>query len=133
MTNNAPRHAPKDYFPIENGQLILGNMPLEQLAQRIGRTPFYAYDRQAMSNRVSQLRQCMPQALKIHYAMKANPMPAVVQHMATLVDGFDLLSGIRMRFSDESEVRTEKAVDHVAQGHEIRTVANGKPVVQFPA
>lgn len=97
MTHNAPRHAVTDFFPVANGQLILGNMPLSQLAHRVGQTPFYAYDRQALTRRVAQLRQSMPAALKIHYAMKANPMPAVVQHMATLVDGFDLASAGEMK------------------------------------
>lgn len=108
MTNNAPRHVSTDYFPVENGQLILGHMPLEQLAQRIGRTPFYAYDRQAMTRRVAQLRQCMPEALKIHYAMKANPMPAVVQHMATLVDGFDLASAGEMKVALDTVMPAEQ-------------------------
>jgi diaminopimelate decarboxylase len=33
----------------------------------------------------------------LHYAMKANPMPAVVQHLAGLVDGFDIASGGELR------------------------------------
>ena len=35
----------------------------------------------------------MPPQLRLHYSIKANPMPALVQHMATLVDGFDVASG----------------------------------------
>lgn len=97
MTHTAPRHAAIDFFSVANGQLMLGNMPLSQLAQRVGQTPFYAYDREALTARIQQLRQNMPGALKIHYAMKANPMPAVVQHMATLVDGFDLASAGEMK------------------------------------
>jgi len=97
MHNKAPRHTANNCFPVENGQLILGHMPLRQLAQRVGQTPFYAYDRQALTQRVQQLRQSMPPQLKIHYAMKANPMPAVVQHMATLVDGLDLASAGEMK------------------------------------
>ena len=97
MQNKAPRHSETQVFSVNNGQLILGNMPLRQLAQRVGQTPFYAYDRNALTQRVKQLRQNMPEALKIHYAMKANPMPAVVQHMATLVDGLDLASAGEMQ------------------------------------
>ncbi|MGZ4960704.1 MAG: pyridoxal-dependent decarboxylase, exosortase A system-associated [Methylomonas sp.] len=97
MTHTAPRHATNDFFSVANDQLMLGNMPLSQLAQRVGQTPFYAYDRNALTARVKELRQSMPADLKIHYAMKANPMPAVVQHMATLVDGFDLASTGEMK------------------------------------
>ena len=107
MTPNTPKHCSIETFPVKNGQLILGNMLLTQLAERIGQTPFYAYDRQALTNRVNQLRQHMPDMLKIHYAMKANPMPAVVQHMATLVDGFDLASAGEMKVALDTPMSAE--------------------------
>ena len=43
--------------------------------------------------RVAQLRAALPASVKLHYAMKANPMPAVVGLMAGLVDGIDVASG----------------------------------------
>jgi diaminopimelate decarboxylase len=58
----------------------------------VGQTPFYAYDRRLISERIAHLRECLPEAIEIHYAMKANPMPAVVQHIAGLVDGLDVAS-----------------------------------------
>lgn len=85
-------------------------MPLTQLAQRIGQTPFYVYARKALDERVAQLRQAMPPELKIHYAMKANPMPALVQHMATLVDGFDLASAGEMKVA----LDTPMPADHIS-------------------
>lgn len=97
MNSTFPKHNNTNPFSIANGQLIVGGMPLTQLAQRVGQTPFYAYDRQAITKRVCDLRKNMPAELKIHYAMKANPMPALVQHMATLVDGFDLASAGEMK------------------------------------
>lgn len=97
MSETTPRHAPTEPFPTIDRQLLLGGLPLERLAQRVGQTPFYAYDRNALTRRVRHLRRFMPEDLKIHYAMKANPMPAVVQHMATLVDGFDLASAGEMK------------------------------------
>jgi diaminopimelate decarboxylase len=42
---------------------------------------------------VAALRAALPATVKIHYAMKANPMPALVAHMASLVDGVDVASG----------------------------------------
>ena len=53
-------------------------MSLIRLAQRVGTTPFYAYDRQLITERVALLRKHLPAEIQIHYAMKANPMPAVV-------------------------------------------------------
>ncbi|ASF48831.1 pyridoxal-dependent decarboxylase, exosortase A system-associated [Methylovulum psychrotolerans] len=84
-------------FPVQGNDLLVGGIPLPQLAQRVGSTPFYVYDRRLLSQRVAELRHAMPPDLKIHYALKANPMPAVVQHLATLVDGFDLASAGEMK------------------------------------
>jgi diaminopimelate decarboxylase len=79
-------------FAVEDGQLIIGGIRLDRLATRVGGTPFYAYDRQLMTDRVGQLRRLLPKEVHLHYAMKANPMPAVVQHLAGLVDGIDVAS-----------------------------------------
>ena len=84
-------------FPIENNCLMVGGIPLLQLAERVGSTPFYAYDRRLISERVAQLRAALPPDIHLHYAIKANPMPAVVQHMVGLVDGFDVASGGEMK------------------------------------
>jgi diaminopimelate decarboxylase len=80
-------------FPVENGELIVGGMPLAKLAARVGRTPFYVYDRRLLDARMRELRQALPDAVEIHYAVKANPMPALVGYMACLADGLDVASG----------------------------------------
>ncbi len=97
MNPTPPQHTTMTQFAVVNNELCIGGIALSRLAQRLGSTPFYAYDRQLLSQRVAELRLAMPPALKIHYAMKANPMPALVQHMATLVDGFDLASAGEMQ------------------------------------
>lgn len=87
-----PVHAAMDQFPVRAGELLVGAIPLTRLAARVGRTPFYAYDRRLLEQRVAQLRSALPPSVKLHYAMKANPMPALVGHMARLVDGIDVAS-----------------------------------------
>jgi diaminopimelate decarboxylase len=87
-----PRHAAMSQFPVKDGELLVGGIPLSRLAARVGQTPFYAYDRQLLTRRVALLRATLPASLKLHYAMKANPMPALVCHMAGLVDGIDVAS-----------------------------------------
>ena len=87
------QHAASLNFAVEGNCLVVGSMPLTRLAERVGRTPFYAYDRRLITERVAQLRAALPPDVHLHYAIKANPMPAVVQHMAGLVDGFDVASG----------------------------------------
>ncbi|MBK9234588.1 MAG: pyridoxal-dependent decarboxylase, exosortase A system-associated [Rhodoferax sp.] len=87
-----PRHVEMSQFPVVDGELVVGGMPLSRLAARVGQTPFYAYDRNLLTRRVSELRAALPTGIELHYAMKANPMPAVVAHMARLVDGIDVAS-----------------------------------------
>src|SRR5690349_25092183 len=87
-----PVHAAQTLFPVEDGCLQVGGIPLTRLAQRVGSTPFYAYDRRLLSERVAHLRAHLPSAVELHFSMKANPMPALVQHLASLVDGIDVAS-----------------------------------------
>ena len=87
-----PAHAEMDQFVSEGGELVVGGQRLGTLAARVGQTPFYAYERTALRTRVAQLRAALPATVKLHYAMKANPMPAVVGLMAGLVDGIDVAS-----------------------------------------
>ncbi len=96
MDKKKPEHAPITGFPVRDGELTIGGIKISQLASRVGSTPFYAYDRNLISERVAQMRKYLPANLKLHYAMKANPMPAVVQHMSRLVDGLDLASAGEM-------------------------------------
>ena len=90
---NSPKHARMRQFPVTNDCLHVGGIALTRLATRVGRTPFYAYDRRLLDQRVAELRKILPAEVKLHYAMKANPMPALVFHMAQLVDGLDVASG----------------------------------------
>lgn len=85
-------HARMDQFPAPGGELQLGGKRLSQLAAEIGQTPFYAYDRQVLDARMAALRAALPAAVRIHYAVKANPFPPLVAHMATLADGLDIAS-----------------------------------------
>ncbi|WP_205626591.1 pyridoxal-dependent decarboxylase, exosortase A system-associated [Thauera humireducens] len=91
-TRKLPEHTPMTQFPAASSELLINGQPLSRIAARVGRTPFYAYDRSLLSARVAQLRAALPAEVKLHYAMKANPMPALVCHMATLVDGIDVAS-----------------------------------------
>ena len=75
----------------------VGGIPLERLAERVGSTPFFAYDRTLLSERIALLRSTLPAGIELGYAVKANPMPAVVQHLSGLVDSFDVASAGEMR------------------------------------
>ena len=94
---SAAVHSTTMPFPIHNDELVVGGVALTTLAGRVGQTPFYAYDRRLLDVRVANLRRALPPSVKLHYAIKANPMPALVGHMAKLVDGLDVASAGELR------------------------------------
>ena len=59
-------------------------------------TPLYVYDFAVVAARIAGLRAAMPPALGLHYAIKANPMPALLAAIAPLVDGLDVASAGEM-------------------------------------
>ncbi len=107
MSQTKPGHAPM-LFAFTGDELQIGGMPVTRLAARVGTTPFYAYDRTLISARVKELRAVLPASVHLHFAMKANPMPAVVQHLATQVDGFDVASGGELRVALDSGMSPDR-------------------------
>lgn len=85
-------HDVLDRVTTREGELVIGDRLLTAIESEVGRTPFYVYDTAAISARVEQLRKVLPDAVALHYAIKANPMPEVVRFMSGLVDGFDIAS-----------------------------------------
>jgi diaminopimelate decarboxylase len=97
MLDSLPQHAPNPYFAVAGGVLLVGGRLITDLAEQVGQTPFYVYDRSVMTRKVEELRAVLPREIEIHYAMKANPMPAVVQHFRGMVDGIDVASAGEMQ------------------------------------
>jgi diaminopimelate decarboxylase len=102
-----PPHAPMDQFPVVQDCLTVGGVPLPDLARRVGGTPFYAYDRRLITERVELLRTYLPRSVHIHYAVKANPMQEVVNQLAGLVDGLDIASAGELRVALGAGMRPE--------------------------
>jgi diaminopimelate decarboxylase len=103
-------------FSTDGNELLVGGLPLSRLAERVGQTPFYAYDRDLLHSRVAELRAAFPESVKLHFAMKANPMPAVVGFMGRLVDGVDVASAGELKI----------ALDAGVDPHEISFAGPGK-------
>lgn len=97
-----PAHAPLTQFPVADDQLIIGGKRLDQLLEQTGGTPFYAYDKQAIRQRISQLRDQLPRKIHLHYAIKANPFPPVVNLLASLLDGLDIASAGELKLALDS-------------------------------
>lgn len=87
-----PLHAAIDGYEVRDDELVVAGHGLRELAKRAGRTPFYVYSGELVTRRLGELRTELPPGIELHYAMKANPMPELVRHIAPLVDGLDVAS-----------------------------------------
>lgn len=103
-------------FGREAGQLSVGGVAVGRLAERVGSTPFFAYDRRLLTERVEVLRSVLPAGVNLSYAVKANPMPAVVQHLSGLVDSFDVASALEL----------QTALDTTMPAHRVSFAGPGK-------
>jgi len=82
---------PAGYETLD-GELAIGGKTASALVAEAGRTPLFVYSRALLDARVAQLRAALPARVGVNYAVKANPHPLVIAHMAPLVDGFDIAS-----------------------------------------
>jgi diaminopimelate decarboxylase len=94
-----PGHAPLPDWDSRDGCLTVAGEPVTALMARFGPEPLYVYDRSLMDRQVARLRRALPDGLQLHYAVKANPMDAVVRHMAGATDGLDVASAGELRLA----------------------------------
>ncbi|KDN17298.1 pyridoxal-dependent decarboxylase, exosortase A system-associated [Amycolatopsis rifamycinica] len=95
-------------FGRDGGVLTVGGVPVDRLAARVGTTPFFAYDRSLVTTRVERVRAALPDGVELSYAVKANPMPALLHHLSGLVDGLDVASGGELRQALDTTVPPER-------------------------
>jgi diaminopimelate decarboxylase len=142
-----------DRFDTSRDELQVGGLPLSLLAERVGQTPFYAYDRALIAARIHAVRQVLPRGVHLHYAIKANPMPALVGFVRPLVDGMDVASAGELKLAldagaevdsigfagpgkREAELRQAVASGvllHVESARELRALADAAQALGRPA
>lgn len=83
---------PEGFAADADGRLVIGGTDVETLAAHAGDTPLFVYDFARIAARIARFRAAFPNSVALHYAIKANPMPALVAAMAPLVDGLDVAS-----------------------------------------
>jgi diaminopimelate decarboxylase len=61
--------------------------------------PFYLYDLRLVERRILRLRELLGPDLRLYYAVKANPNPAILKWMARWTDGADISSGGELKLA----------------------------------
>lgn len=79
-------------FETIDGELAIAGRRASDWVAEAGRTPLFVYSRALIDRRVAELRAALPARVGVNFAVKANPHPAVIAHIAGLVDGFDIAS-----------------------------------------
>ncbi|QDX25534.1 pyridoxal-dependent decarboxylase, exosortase A system-associated [Sphingomonas suaedae] len=80
------------YFAGQSGDLRIAGRSASDWVAEAG-TPVFVYDTAIVRERIGQLRAALPRAVEIHFAIKANPLPAFLEIVSPLVGGLDVASG----------------------------------------
>ena len=80
-------------FQAIDGELVIGGKPVSDWAEQAGRTPLFVYSQTRIEQRFADLRDAMPDRLKINYAIKANSFAPLLSFVSNLADGLDIASG----------------------------------------
>ncbi|SEM43169.1 diaminopimelate decarboxylase [Sphingomonas gellani] len=78
-------------FADQRDVLVIAGREAPAWAEDHG-TPVFVIDRAIVAARVARFRTAFPN-VDLHYAIKANPLPALLDAVAPLVDGLDVASG----------------------------------------
>lgn len=89
--DSGPHYWPPGLESDARGELLIAGEPARGLAARYG-TPLYVYDAEDVGERIQALRSQLPNEVALHYAVKANPHPQLLQRIAAWVDGMDVAS-----------------------------------------
>ena len=85
-------------FGSDDGMLLIGGRRANALVAEAGGTPLFAYDLDLVAERIRRFRAAFP-GICLHYAVKANPLPALIEAIAGEVDGLDVASVGEMRLA----------------------------------
>jgi diaminopimelate decarboxylase len=96
---------PPGFAADATGMLMIGGFPVEALIEQAGDTPLFVYDVALIRETIDRLRRALPPEVALHFAIKANPMPALVKVVAGMVDGLDVASEGEMRIALSTGMR----------------------------
>src|SRR4051794_9247050 len=83
---------PPHFSAGDDGQLVIGNVPAEELVAEAGGTPLFAYDNNIVGGQIAQLRAAMPDGLALYYSVTANPYEPLLNFIGRYVEGVRIVS-----------------------------------------
>jgi diaminopimelate decarboxylase len=85
-------------FIWRDGELMIGGRTAAEWIAAAGDTPLFVYDMGVVRDRIARFRAAFP-GISLHYAVKANPHPPLVEAIVGEVDGLDVASAGEARLA----------------------------------
>ena len=92
-------YSPLDNFEIRNNELSIAGQSITELINSGIKPPCYLYSKHIINKKINQLRSTLPSSVKIHYSIKANPLPELVNFIKDNVDGLEVSSLTEMKIA----------------------------------
>src|SRR5690348_5713452 len=83
---------PPHFSANEDGQLLIGGLPVDDIVAEAGGTPLFAYDNNIVGGQIAALRAAMPDGLALYYSVTANPYEPLLNFIGRYVEGFRVVS-----------------------------------------
>src|SRR3954454_18098089 len=83
---------PPHFSASEDGQLMIGGQPVDDLIAEAGGTPLFVYDNNIVGAQIAKLRAAMPDGLALYYSVTANPYEPLLNFIGRYVEGFRVVS-----------------------------------------
>lgn len=84
-------------FEIHSNSLCISGQTIEQIVNSGLSTPLYIYSKEVIEKNIKLLRNTLPESVKIHYSIKANPFQDLVNYTKDYVDGLEVSSLAEMQ------------------------------------
>ena len=83
---------PGGFEANDEGGLMIGGYDARWLVDKARGTPLFVYDNNLIGAKIALFRAALPDGIGLHYAVKANPYPPLLEWICKFVDGFDIAS-----------------------------------------
>jgi diaminopimelate decarboxylase len=105
---SSPLNYVRQFYEVEDGKLKVGGLNISHFATLLQSDVFYIYSKEVIANKIALFRQKIPSRFSLHYAVKANPLPALLSFISPQVDGFDVASAGEMLKALQAGMKAEK-------------------------
>lgn len=95
---------PHHFSASEDGQLLIGGFPAEELVAEAGGTPLFVYDNNIVGSQVARFKGAMADGIALHYAVTANPYEPLLEFLGRYVDGFRIVSQGELKRLQEAKL-----------------------------